>query len=153
MNAHRVEEQQMRRDFNVEHGVHLPADICLNIENPPTRWDVVPLDGDVIETIPDIDDDLLTQVSRTSSHDFLDIKPCLFRQRMSSRRWKVPPMAVRACDIMLEGILEYKILVDSGFPRTILQFVYTCLNFSVVFYCIFARKALMKSVTVSITTW
>ena len=98
----------MRRDFNVEHGVHLPADICLNIENPPTRWDVVPLDGDVIETIPDIDDDLLTQVSRITLLDsFLDIEPCLFRQRMSSRRWKGLLMAVRACDIMPYDIFEY----------------------------------------------
>jgi hypothetical protein len=53
----------MREDFNAEHGAHIPADICLCIENPPTRWEVVPWTGDMREVLPDIDADLLTQVS------------------------------------------------------------------------------------------
>jgi len=51
----------MREDFNAEHGAHIPADICLCIENPPTRWEVVPWTGDMREVLPDIDADLLTQ--------------------------------------------------------------------------------------------
>ncbi|KAI6116860.1 autophagy protein Apg17-domain-containing protein [Pisolithus croceorrhizus] len=57
-----IEERQVRDDFNAEHGAHIPADLCLCIENPPTRWDVVPLPGDVRETLPEIDSDLLAQV-------------------------------------------------------------------------------------------
>ncbi|KAI6003417.1 autophagy-related protein 17 [Pisolithus marmoratus] len=55
------EECRVRDNFNVEHGTHIPADLCLCIENPPTRWDVVPLPGDVRETLPQIDSDLLAQ--------------------------------------------------------------------------------------------
>lgn len=55
------EERQVRDDFNADHGAHIPADLCLCIENPPTRWDVVPFPGDVRETLPEIDSDLLTQ--------------------------------------------------------------------------------------------
>ncbi|KAA1467537.1 hypothetical protein DENSPDRAFT_251101 [Dentipellis sp. KUC8613] len=66
------EERQVREDFNAEHGSHLPSDICLYIENPPTRWEVVPFDGDSIETLPDVDNDLLVQakdaVAREEGH-------------------------------------------------------------------------------------
>ncbi|KAN0093237.1 Autophagy-related protein 17 [Tylopilus felleus] len=55
------EERQMREIFNAEHGAHIPADICLCIENPPTRWDVVPWAGDMREVLPEIDVDLLKQ--------------------------------------------------------------------------------------------
>lgn len=58
-----AEERQMREIFNAEHGAHIPADICLCIENPPTRWDVVPWAGDMQEVLPEIDVDLLKQVS------------------------------------------------------------------------------------------
>lgn len=53
----------MREDFNAEHGQHIPEDICLCIENPPTRWNVVPREGDMRETLPEVDSDLLAQVS------------------------------------------------------------------------------------------
>ncbi|KIK12969.1 hypothetical protein PISMIDRAFT_18328 [Pisolithus microcarpus 441] len=56
-------ERQVREDFNAEHGAHIPADLCPCIENPPTRWDVVPLPGDVRETLPEIDSDLLAQLT------------------------------------------------------------------------------------------
>ncbi|TFY70472.1 hypothetical protein EVG20_g2531 [Dentipellis fragilis] len=68
----RRQERQVREDFNAEHGSHLPSDICLYIENPPTRWEVVPFDGDSIETLPDVDNDLLVQakdaVAREEGH-------------------------------------------------------------------------------------
>jgi hypothetical protein len=57
-----TEERQVRNDFNTDHGAHLPADLCLCIENPPTRWEVVPHNGDALEVLPDIDDDVLAQV-------------------------------------------------------------------------------------------
>ncbi|KAL4072585.1 autophagy-related protein 17 [Scleroderma yunnanense] len=55
------EERQVREEFNMEHGAHIPTDLCLCIENPPTRWEVVPWPGDVRETLPEIDSDLLAQ--------------------------------------------------------------------------------------------
>ncbi|KAF8557452.1 hypothetical protein OG21DRAFT_1407161 [Imleria badia] len=57
------DERQVREEFNAEHGAHIPADICLCIENPPTKWEVVPWAGDMREVLPEIDADLLTQVS------------------------------------------------------------------------------------------
>ncbi|KAJ8589021.1 hypothetical protein M405DRAFT_874122 [Rhizopogon salebrosus TDB-379] len=55
------EERQVREDFNTEHGQHIPEDICLCIENPPTRWEVVPREGDVRETLPEVDNDILAK--------------------------------------------------------------------------------------------
>jgi hypothetical protein len=40
----------------------LPSDLCLYIENPPTRWQVIPLDGDAVESLPDVDNDLVEEV-------------------------------------------------------------------------------------------
>ncbi|KAI9568239.1 autophagy-related protein 17 [Boletus coccyginus] len=57
-----AELDAMSSDFNTEHGAHIPADICLCIENPPTRWEVVPWAGDTREVLPEIDADLLPQV-------------------------------------------------------------------------------------------
>jgi autophagy-related protein 17 len=55
------EERQVRENFNAEHGRHIPEDICLCIENPPTRWEVVPREGDVRENLPEVESDLLEQ--------------------------------------------------------------------------------------------
>lgn len=60
---HATEERQVRDDFNAEHGAHIPADICLCIENPPTRWEVVPWPGDTREVLPEVEGDLLMAVS------------------------------------------------------------------------------------------
>ena len=57
-----VEEQHVRKVFNEDQGHHLPADICLCIENPPTRWEVLPCRGESLEILPDIDNDILVQV-------------------------------------------------------------------------------------------
>ncbi|KAI0322587.1 autophagy protein Apg17-domain-containing protein [Amylostereum chailletii] len=54
-----AEEYQVRADFYSQHGPFLPIDLCFGLENPPTRYTVVPLDGDVMETIPDIPNDIL----------------------------------------------------------------------------------------------
>ena len=56
------EERVFRESFNAEHGAHLPSDLCLYIENPPTRWQVMPLDGDDVESLPGVDSDLLEEV-------------------------------------------------------------------------------------------
>jgi len=55
------EERKFRESFNAEHGAHLPSDLCLYIENPPTRWQVIPHDGDDVESLPDVDSDLLEE--------------------------------------------------------------------------------------------
>jgi autophagy-related protein 17 len=64
----RLEERQVRQQFNAEHGAHLPADICLCIENPPTKWEVLPWHGEPVEVLPDIDYDLLVEVGHLSVH-------------------------------------------------------------------------------------
>jgi len=55
------EERQVRQQFNAEHDAHLPTDICLCIENPPTKWEVLPWHGEAVEVLPDIDYDLLVE--------------------------------------------------------------------------------------------
>ncbi|KAG7447325.1 uncharacterized protein BT62DRAFT_980343 [Guyanagaster necrorhizus] len=57
------EEKLVREHFNVEHGAHLPEDICLFIGNPPTQWEVVPRDGEITEVVPEIDRDFLRSLS------------------------------------------------------------------------------------------
>ncbi|KZP33352.1 hypothetical protein FIBSPDRAFT_721504, partial [Athelia psychrophila] len=55
------EERLVRVRFNADQGAHLPVDICLCIENPPTRWEVLPWNGEVMEELPDIDYDLIVE--------------------------------------------------------------------------------------------
>jgi hypothetical protein len=66
-----IEERQLRVKFNEEHGAYFPADLCLCIENLPTKWEVVPQNGEAAEVLPHIDNDLLLQVGRL-------VLPCLF---------------------------------------------------------------------------
>lgn len=61
LDAMTKEERQMREEFNAEHGQYLPEDVCLFIQNAPTRWIVVPRPGDHLEILPDVDQDLLTE--------------------------------------------------------------------------------------------
>lgn len=60
--THATEERQVREHFNAEHGAHLPEDICLCIGNPPTRWEVVPWNGEALEVLPDIEKELIAEV-------------------------------------------------------------------------------------------
>lgn len=64
------EERKFRESFNAEHGAHLPSDLCLYIENPPTRWQVIPHDGDDVESLPDVDNDLLEEVDSNLARVF-----------------------------------------------------------------------------------
>ena len=69
-----TEEREIRAAFNVEQGSNLPADLCLCVENMPTRWNVVPIEEHSFEGIssgyrenyreflPTVDNDLLTEV-------------------------------------------------------------------------------------------
>lgn len=84
-----TEESQVRADFNAENGAHIPADICLCIENPPTRWEVVPWAGDIREVLPEIDADLLTQVSLLSCFSLF-----VFRRWLGSMRWVIAIVGV-----------------------------------------------------------
>ncbi len=65
-------ERGVRDSFNVEHGADLPSDLCLYIENPPTRWQVIPFDGDAVESLPDVDDDLVAEVDMSPLQVFLN---------------------------------------------------------------------------------
>jgi len=61
-------ERGVRESFKAEHGAHLPSDLCLYIENPPTRWQVIPFDGDTVESLPDVDGDLVAEVDLNTLH-------------------------------------------------------------------------------------
>ena len=69
-----IEERAIRAAFNAEQGSNLPADLCLCVENMPTRWNVVPIEEhsfegissryreDYREFLPTADNDLLVEV-------------------------------------------------------------------------------------------
>ena len=52
----------LRNEFKAQHGQFLPHDVCLCVENLPTRWEIVPCSGERTEVLPEIDNDLLVQV-------------------------------------------------------------------------------------------
>ncbi|KAF5392168.1 hypothetical protein D9757_001415 [Collybiopsis confluens] len=56
------EERQLREHFNIEHGAHLPEDICLCISNVPTKWEISPWNGGALENLPDIPADIVVEV-------------------------------------------------------------------------------------------
>lgn len=74
-----IEEREIRVAFNAEQGSNLPADLCLCVENMPTRWDVVPIEEETFEGIlsasghrepyrevlPTVDNELLAEVRFT----------------------------------------------------------------------------------------
>ncbi|KAK7690808.1 hypothetical protein QCA50_005908 [Cerrena zonata] len=55
------EERSHRVAFNDEHGEHLPADVCLSIQNPPTRWEIITWNREPLEELPMVDNDLLLE--------------------------------------------------------------------------------------------
>ena len=54
-----AEELQLREEFKAAHGMYLPDDVCLFVQNAPTRWTVVPQDKEQVDSLPDLDHDLL----------------------------------------------------------------------------------------------
>ncbi|KAF8348852.1 autophagy-related protein 17 [Amanita rubescens] len=56
-----MDESRVRGLFNSEYGGHLPEDICLYIENTPTKWQVIPWEGDKLELLPEVPDDLIVE--------------------------------------------------------------------------------------------
>ena len=72
-----IEEREMRATFNAEQGSNLPADLCLCVEDMPTRWNVVPVEEtsfegissgygeDYREFLPGVDNELLAEVCPT----------------------------------------------------------------------------------------
>ncbi|KDQ59057.1 hypothetical protein JAAARDRAFT_127658 [Jaapia argillacea MUCL 33604] len=57
------EESQTRTRFNEDHDTHLPPDLCLYLTVPPTRWDIVPAEGEEVEVVPEVEYDLLVEVN------------------------------------------------------------------------------------------
>ncbi|KDQ59055.1 hypothetical protein JAAARDRAFT_57031 [Jaapia argillacea MUCL 33604] len=41
--------------------MHLPPDLCLYLTVPPTRWDIVPTEGEEVEVVPEVEYDLLVE--------------------------------------------------------------------------------------------
>ncbi|KAI0076211.1 hypothetical protein K474DRAFT_1645470 [Panus rudis PR-1116 ss-1] len=59
-----TEEERVRREqFNADHGPFLPRDVCLFIENPPNRWEILPYNNEPLEVLPDIPSDILAEAS------------------------------------------------------------------------------------------
>ena len=42
--------------------MYLQDDVCLFVQNAPTRWTVVPQDKEQVEVLPELDGDLLDKV-------------------------------------------------------------------------------------------
>ncbi|KAG7089557.1 hypothetical protein E1B28_011229 [Marasmius oreades] len=60
------EERLIREHFNNDYGAHLPEDLCLSIGNWPTKWTVIPCQGDKVETLPEIPPDLVAEAGGAS---------------------------------------------------------------------------------------
>ncbi|CAL1716570.1 unnamed protein product [Somion occarium] len=59
-----TEEERLRREeFNTAHGEHLPSDVCLFVQNHPTRWEIVTGNNEALEVLPEIDADLLAEAN------------------------------------------------------------------------------------------
>ncbi|KZT73168.1 hypothetical protein DAEQUDRAFT_762515 [Daedalea quercina L-15889] len=56
-----TEELQQREGFKAAHGLYLPDDVCLFVQNAPTRWTIVPQDEEQVEVLPGLDSDLLNK--------------------------------------------------------------------------------------------
>ncbi|KAI9000558.1 autophagy protein Apg17-domain-containing protein [Trametes punicea] len=61
------EERILRAEFQAEHGQYIPEDVCLYIENPPNRWMVSTWNDEPLETLPNIESDLIDEAKRLVS--------------------------------------------------------------------------------------
>ncbi|KAH9919879.1 autophagy protein Apg17-domain-containing protein [Amylocystis lapponica] len=70
LSAMTEEERQLREEFSAVHGQYLPEDVCLYVQNAPTRWSVVPWNGEQVEILPELEDDLVQEAKdRTARAD------------------------------------------------------------------------------------
>lgn len=93
----------MRAAFNAEQGSNLPADLCLCVENMPTRWNVVSIEEhsfegissgyreDYREFLPTVDSDLLAEVCLADIPR--DFTPDLYLMQARERIAKAETMA------------------------------------------------------------
>ena len=88
ISRHSTEENRVRAHFNAEYGQHLPEDLCLCIGNAPTRWEVVPWDGTVPETLPAIDADLIAEVGFHRLYIWLEIHILFFAGEGECGLWR-----------------------------------------------------------------
>ncbi|KAJ8456957.1 hypothetical protein ONZ51_g11814 [Trametes cubensis] len=61
------EERILRAQFQAEHGQYIPEDVCLYIENPPNRWTVSTWNDEPLETLPEIENDLIEEAQQRVS--------------------------------------------------------------------------------------
>ncbi|KAI0635683.1 autophagy protein Apg17-domain-containing protein [Trametes polyzona] len=62
-----AEERVLRAEFQAEHGQYIPEDVCLFIENPPNRWMVTTWNDEPLETLPEIEADLIEEAKQRTS--------------------------------------------------------------------------------------
>ncbi|KAH9902806.1 autophagy protein Apg17-domain-containing protein [Cubamyces lactineus] len=61
------EERILRAQFQAEHGQYIPEDVCLYIETPPNRWTVSTWNDEPLETLPEIENDLIEEAQQRVS--------------------------------------------------------------------------------------
>ncbi|KAI0649281.1 autophagy protein Apg17-domain-containing protein [Trametes meyenii] len=61
------EERMLRADFQAEHGQYIPEDVCLYIENPPNRWTVSRRNDEPLETLPEVEADMVEEAQQRTS--------------------------------------------------------------------------------------
>ncbi|CDO77390.1 hypothetical protein BN946_scf184835.g12 [Trametes cinnabarina] len=64
---HETEERALRAAFQAQHGQYIPEDVCLYIENPPNRWTVTTWNDEPLETLPEIENDLIEEAKQRVS--------------------------------------------------------------------------------------
>ncbi|EIW57328.1 uncharacterized protein TRAVEDRAFT_169021 [Trametes versicolor FP-101664 SS1] len=62
-----AEERVLRSDFQAEHGQYIPEDLCLCIENLPNRWTVSTWNDESLETLPEVEAELVEQAKQRTS--------------------------------------------------------------------------------------
>lgn len=66
------DEIHAREVFSESHRAQLPDDLCLCIDDVPSRYVINIAEGDSQEEVPDVDEDLLEDV-RSQSHKYINL--------------------------------------------------------------------------------
>ncbi|KAH9856475.1 autophagy protein Apg17-domain-containing protein [Lenzites betulinus] len=59
-----AEERARRSGFQAEYGQYIPEDVCLYIENLPNRWTISTWHDEPLETLPEVEPDLIEEAKQ-----------------------------------------------------------------------------------------